>query len=302
MPPVAVVTGAFGNIGRSVATVLRERGWTVRTLTRRRPAADDPPLESFPLRFAPDALTPALRGADALVNTYWVRMPEHGATFAQAVENSRLLIDAALAAGVARIVHVSVSNASADSGLGYYRGKALVEEHLRERGRSWAIVRPTLVVGPRDVLTGNIAWFVRRLPLVVIPSGAEYPLQPVLVDDVGRIVADQVESASCVTLDAAGRERFGFRDYVALVARAVRRRPRIIAAPPRVVLALLGILGRFLGDVVLTREELLGLRDGMLVSRRPPTAGASVRAWLLAHGDRLGRRYTNDRADRRGTR
>src|SRR5262245_11941111 len=110
MPPVAVVTGAFGNIGRSAAMVLRERGWTVRTLTRRRPAADDPPFESFPLLFAPDALAPALRGADALVNTYWVRMPEHGATFEQAVDNSRLLIDAAVAAGVARIVQVSVSN------------------------------------------------------------------------------------------------------------------------------------------------------------------------------------------------
>src|SRR5262249_14135506 len=130
----------------------------------------------------------------------------------------------------------------------------------------------------------------------------EYPLQPALVDDVGRIVADQVESASCVTLDAAGRERFGFRDYVALVARAVRRRPRLIAAPPRVVLALPGLLGRVLGAVVLPRGERPGRRDGRLAARRPPTAGAPVRAWLPEQGARLGRRYTNDRADRRGTR
>jgi NADH dehydrogenase len=296
MPPVAVVTGAFSNIGRAVAAVLRGRGWTVRTLTNRRPGPGDPPLDVFPLCFPPDDA--ALRGADVLVNTYWVRMPEHGATFDGAVANSRILIDAAVAAGVRRFVQVSVSNASVESPLGYYRGKALVEEHLRDRAPSWAIVRPTLVVGPRDVLTGNIAWFVRRLPFVAIAADGEYPLQPVVLDDVARIVADQAESASCVTLDAAARERFTFRQYVALVARAVGRRPRIVAAPPSFVLALLGLLGRALGDVVLTRAELLGLRDGMLVSRRAPTAESSVSAWLLAHGGALGRRYTNDRAAR----
>jgi nucleoside-diphosphate-sugar epimerase len=296
MPSVAVVTGAFSNIGRVVAGVLRDRGWTVRTLTNRRPGAGDPPLDAFPLRFPPDDA--ALRGADVLVNTYWVRMPEHGATFEDAVANSRILIDAAVAAGVRRFVQVSVSNASAESPLGYYRGKARVEEHVRESARSWAIVRPTLVVGPRDVLTGNIAWLVRRLPFVAIAADGEYPLQPVVLDDVARIIADQAESTSCVTLDAAARERFTFRQYVALIARAVGHRPRIVGAPPAVVLALLGVLGRLLGDVVLTREELLGLRDGMLVSRRAPTAESSVSAWLLAHGDALGRRYTNDRAAR----
>ena len=73
--------------------------------------------------------------------------------------------------------------ASTASRLGYYRGKALVEEHVASRAPSWAIVRPTLVVGPRDVLTSNIAWFIRRLPFVVVPSDGEYPLQPVVIDE-----------------------------------------------------------------------------------------------------------------------
>ncbi len=298
MPRVAVVTGAFSNIGRAVATDLQRRGWTIRTLTNRRPAADDLPIESFPLVFAREHLATALRGARALVNTYWVRMPEHGATFAEAVENSRVLVDAAVATRVSRVVQVSVSNASPDSDLGYYRGKALVEADVRSRASSWAIVRPTLVVGPRDVLTRNIAWFVRRLPFVVVPSGGEYPLQPVTIDDVAAIVADRVESSARVVVDAAGSERYAFRDYVALVARAVGRRARIIAVPPALMLALLGMVGRVLDDVVLTREEFAGLRDGLLVSRGDPTARGSVRAWLLANGERLGRRYTNDRADR----
>jgi len=86
------------------------------------------------------------------------------------------------------------------------------------------------------------------------------------------------------------------------VATAVGRPARIVAAPPGAMLALLGLAGRTLGDVVLTREELAGLRDGNLVSRDPPTGHHSVRAWLLANGAQLGRRYTNDLAARRGAR
>src|SRR5262252_10312054 len=99
MRRLAVVTGAFSNVGRAVAGVLVERGWQVRTLTNRRPAAGDPPSEPLPLHFEREHLVAALRGADVLVNTYWVRMPEHGASFDEAVANSRLLIDAAIASG-----------------------------------------------------------------------------------------------------------------------------------------------------------------------------------------------------------
>ncbi len=50
----------------------------------------------------------------------------------------------------------------------------------------------------------------------------------------------------------------------------------------------------FLGDIVLTREELAGLQQELLLSRAPATAGESVRAWLMANGRHLGRAYIND--------
>ncbi len=42
MGAVAVVTGAFSNIGRAVAQELLGRRWSVRTLTNRTAGADDP--------------------------------------------------------------------------------------------------------------------------------------------------------------------------------------------------------------------------------------------------------------------
>src|SRR5439155_12990487 len=92
----AVVTGAFGYTGRAIAERLLARGDVVRTLTND-PPSDDPfggRVCTSPLRFD-DSLVGALRGADVLFNTYWVRFERGDVTFDRAVRNSCALIDAA---------------------------------------------------------------------------------------------------------------------------------------------------------------------------------------------------------------
>jgi NAD(P)-dependent dehydrogenase (short-subunit alcohol dehydrogenase family) len=66
---VAVVTGAYSNIGRAVAGELLARSWSVRTLTNRQPEPGDTVLDAAPLVFERAGLVHALRGADAFVNT-----------------------------------------------------------------------------------------------------------------------------------------------------------------------------------------------------------------------------------------
>ncbi|MCW2920996.1 MAG: NAD-dependent epimerase/dehydratase [Thermoleophilia bacterium] len=295
-----MVTGAFSNIGSATARELLARGHDVSTLTNRVPAdGDDPRIERHALRFDRDHLIASLRGAQVLVNTYWIRFPHGGATFEHAVERSALLFDAAREAGVERIVHVSVSNASLDSPLAYYSGKARVEEALRAAGPSWSIVRPTLVVGPRDVLTSNIAWFLRRFPAIAVPRGAGYRLQPVLIDDVARLLVERVESVIEDVVDAAGPDVLGFDEYIRVLARSIGRSPKLLRMPPRVMLAALGLAGVPLRDTILTPEELWGLRDELLVSRAPATGESSVVEWLLEHGDRwFGHDYVNDTVSR----
>ena len=184
--PRILVTGAFSNIGAAVAERLGNAGADVLTLTNREPSGPLSAIEARALRFEQGHLTEALRGVDVLVNTYWVRTPSHGAGFGEAIDNSRLLIDAALDAGVRRLVNVSVLHAAAVSPSPYYAGKGVIDDYIRERFDDHAIVQPSLVVGPKDVLTSNMAWFVRRMPLIPAPDG---DMQPVLLDDLGRIVA-----------------------------------------------------------------------------------------------------------------
>ena len=105
-------------------------------------------VESFPYAFDdPAALTRSLEGVRALYNTFWVRFDHGAASFANAIEHSRMLFFAAKRAGVARIVHLSITNPSIESPLPYFRGKALVEYALAQSGVPYSIVRPTWIFG-----------------------------------------------------------------------------------------------------------------------------------------------------------
>jgi NADH dehydrogenase len=290
----AVVTGAFSYVGSAVARALLDRGWTVHTLTNRSTPPGAEAVTSAPLRFDEAHLEREMRGADAFVSTFWVRFPHGGQDFDTAVRDGTTLFRAAARAGVRRVVHVSVSNAAADSGLGYYAGKARLDAAARACGVPHAIVRPTLVVGPSDVLTSNVAWCLRRFPFFPVPGDGSYRLQPVTLADTGRVTADAVEASGDVDVDAAGPEVYTFDEYVRLVAEACGVTRWLVHAPVGFSLAALRAIGLVLDDVVLTREEFEGLAQERLLSHAPATGRESVRAWLLAHGDSLGRRYVND--------
>ena len=189
-----VVTGAFGYTGKYITQRLlatdHPEGQPVKTLTGHpnRPNPFGDRLSVAPLDFDnPSELTAHLRGARVLYNTYWVRFPRGRLTYDKAVENTRTLLGAAVAAGVERIVHVSITNASASSSLPYFAGKGAVEEAIRSSGLSYAIVKPTVIFGPEDILINNIAWFLRRLPAFGIFGSGDYRLQPIFVEDLAEI-------------------------------------------------------------------------------------------------------------------
>ncbi len=298
-PDLDVVTGAFSYTGRAIAEELLARGRRVRTLTRRHEPADPlaERLERAELQFQDEpALREALAGADALYNSYWVRFAHGKTTFERAVANTRVLLRAAESAGVRRVVHLSVTNASAASPLPYFRGKAAVERDIRAAALGHAIVRPTLVFGPRDILVNNIAWGLRRTPVFPVAGDGAYRVQPVSVEDVAAICADAGAADEDVVLDAAGPETLSYETLVRLVAAAVGRKVRLVHVSPRIVLGMARLVGTVRRDVFLTAEELAGLQAELLVSGEPPLGRAGFRSWVAANGERLGRGYVSELA------
>jgi uncharacterized protein YbjT (DUF2867 family) len=297
-PGVDLVTGAFSYSGRYIAERVLGSGRRVRTLTFHPDRAHplQARVETFPYRFDDlAALTRSLAGVSTLYNTFWVRF-DHGQTsFADAIEKSRMLFSAARSAGVERVVHLSIANPSLESPLPYFRGKAMVELALAESGLHYSIIRPTWIFGgERDVLTNNIAWILRRMPIFVLPGSGSYPVQPVHVDDLARLCMEAAGSNGDRVLDAAGPERMPFRGLIALVRSAVRARSPIVHVPPSLMAVAARALGLLVRDVVLTPDEIKGLMAGLLVSHDPPLGQIAFSAWLDEHQALLGRSYANE--------
>jgi NADH dehydrogenase len=297
MSETHLVTGAFGYSGRYLARRLLDAGVRVRTLTNTRPDPDpfDGRVEASPLCLDDASrLEEGMRGARVLYNTYWVRFDHGGTTHARAVAGTRVLFEAARRAGVERIVHVSITNPSPDSPLPYFRGKAELEGALRSLGISHAIVRPTVLFGREDILVNNICYLLRRLPVFGVPGSGRYGIQPVYVDDLAGLMAELGRSRDDLVVDAVGPETYEYVDMVRLLRGAVRSRALVMRVPPSLVLVAGRILGRLLGDVVITADEIRGLSSGLLVSRDPPTCGTSFRRWVERNAEHLGTRYASE--------
>ncbi len=293
------VTGAFSYSGKYITSRLLARGEDVVTLTNH-PNRPDPfagKVKAFPLNFNnEDELTSTLRGVDVLVNTYWVRFDKDNNTQPKAVENTKILVNAAAKAGVKRIVHISITNPSADSHLPYFWGKAANEKAVIDSGMSYAILRPTVLFGKEDILINNIAWLLRRLPIFGLPGDGSYKLSPVYVDDLAELAVDAVYKKENYVWDAVGPDEFTFKEMVQLIGKTTSANRLLVPLPPRLALWAAQFMSIFVNDVMLTPEEVDGLMANLLISKEPPRCKTSLQKWLEENKTTAGMQYASELA------
>jgi NADH dehydrogenase len=157
-------------------------------------------------------------------------------------------------------------------------------------------------LGREDILVNNIAWALRRLPVFGVFGDGSYKLQPIYVDDLAELAVRQGRSRENTVIDAIGPETFTYRELVATIARILGLRRRwIVSVPPSVGYFGGSVLGKLMGDVLITWEEILGLMDNLLYVDSPPAGSTRLTDWVAEHADMLGRRYASELA-RRGDR
>jgi NAD(P)H dehydrogenase (quinone) len=137
---VIAVTGATGELGGRVARRLADRGVGQRLVVRDRSRAPDLPradvAEASDLA-ADDGMRAALQGVETL---YFVSAGEHE----DRVSVHKAGIDAAVAAGVQRIVYVSYVSAAPDATFTFARDHFHTEEHIRRTGLAFTFLRSSM--------------------------------------------------------------------------------------------------------------------------------------------------------------
>ena len=218
MTETILVTGAAGFVGAAVARAFDAAGYRVRALVRgsspRANLADFLEVVAGDLR-DPQAVAAAMAGCDGLVHVaadyrLWARDPEE--IVRNNLETTRIVMDAALAAGVSRIVYTSsvatlgLDRLPADEtdpltparAIGAYKrskviAERLVETMVRDAALPAVIVNPSTPIGPGDVRPTPTGRIIVEAATGKIPAFVDTGLNLVHVDDVaaGHLLAYQ---------------------------------------------------------------------------------------------------------------
>ena len=159
---------------------------------------------------------------------------------------------------------------------------------------SYAILRPTVLFGKEDILINNIAWILRRFPFFALPGNGSYRLQPIYVDDLAALAVEAAGREDHLVWDAVGPEDFTFRGLVECIGSAIGHERPLISVPPRLALGAAQLISLFVGDVVLTPEEVDGLMANLLVSTESPRGQTALSRWLSDHRDTVGKDYASE--------
>ncbi len=297
---IQAVTGAYGFSGRYIARRLLDAGQRVITLTNSF-CRSDPfggRVTAYPLSFdRPDSLERALAGVSVLYNTYYVRFNYRGPvrfTYADAVSNSAVLFNAAKRAGVKRVVHISITNASENSRLEYFRGKAEIEQLLMDSGLSYSILRPAVLFGDEGILINNIAYLLRKFPLFGVFGNGRYRLQPIYVDDLAALAVEKGKEEENGVINAIGPETFAYRELIKKIGLIIGKPRPIIPIPPSIGFVASSIMGSLLNDRLVTWDEIKGLMEGLLYVDSPPTGETRLTEWAKENSSELGNRYFSE--------
>ena len=298
---VHMVTGAYGFTGKYIAQALLAQGQHVATITnspnRESELSGKVPAEKFNFD-DPEKLTATLSGVSTLYNTYWVRFNHKKFSHQDAVENTLILFKAAKKAGVRRIVHTSITNPSLESELEYFHGKAVLEKALIESGLSYAILRPAVIFGNEDILINNIAWLLRKLPLFPVFGYGSYRIQPIHVKDFAQLAVEKGQSTENETVNAIGPETYTYRELVESIGDIIGVNKPIVSISPKLAYSVGAFLSTFVGDVIVTKEEIKGLMADLLCVNDDPAGATRLSQWVRKHKAELGKSYSSELARR----
>jgi nucleoside-diphosphate-sugar epimerase len=275
----ALVTGGTGFVGGHLIEALRRAGHEVTALVRN--AGKGATLAERGVRLvagdlhATRALAEAAEGQDLVFHVAGATSALDEAGFHRAnVEGTRHVVDAATAARVGRLVHVSSLAAAGPSEPGrplrgdepprpvtaYGRSKLAAEEAVRAGRVEWAIVRPPMVYGPGDREFLRAFRAAHRFGVSpVFGSGAQELVAVYAPDLADALVAVAVAGSTAGrTYAACHAERFTQLELARKLGEAVGRAvtvPRLPGALARPVLFVAETAARLTGQPTLLTTD-----------------------------------------------
>ena len=255
-----LVTGASGFVGSAVAHKLVEAGFSVRALVREKGPYSN--LADLDIEFIEgdlrdrasiDRAVAGVRYVFHVAADYRLWAPDPGEIYATNLEGTRNVMQAALRAGVERIVHTSsVATIALRSGeiadestplpeneaIGAYKrskiaAERLVDSMVAEQGLPAVIVNPSTPIGPRDARPTPTGRIIVEAAKGRIPAFVDTGLNLVHVDDVANGHLAAMRSGKIGERYILGGENVLFSQMLKDIAGIVGRRAPWVQLPWR---------------------------------------------------------------------
>jgi uncharacterized protein YbjT (DUF2867 family) len=277
---LVTVFGGSGFLGRHTVRALARAGWRIKVATRHpnsafflRPLGTVGQIDFVKCDVADaDSVAQAVMGSNAVINLTGILF-EKGQTFEDVqAEGAAHIAQAAAAAGVGALVHVSAIGANAESDAHYAVTKAEGEQAVRKAFPHAVILRPSLIFGPEDGFFNKFAAMARIFPALPLIGGGKTRFQPVFVGDVAQAILAGLSRQDGRVYELGGPTTYSFKELLQLILRETGRR-RVLVPLPFFIASLKAMFLQLLPNPLLTVDQVRLLRHDNVVS--PTAAGLS---------------------------
>ena len=274
---LVTIFGGSGFLGRHTVRALARAGWRIKVATRHpnrafflRPLGAVGQIDFVKCDVADAAsVAQALTGSQAVINLTGILF-EKGQTFEDVqADGAANIAQAAAAAGVGSLVHVSAIGADAESDSSYAVTKAEGESSVREAFPKAVILRPSIVFGPEDGFFNKFAAMARFLPALPLIGGGRTRFQPVFVGDVAQAIVTSLSRQDGRTYELGGPGTYSFKELLQLILRETGRRRALIPMPFGIAFLKAAFL-QLLPKPLLTIDQVRLLKKDNVVSPTAP--------------------------------
>ena len=277
-----LVCGASGCAGGAVVNALRSRGHRVVEGGRGQVDGKHSMHLDFMQARSPEHWAQALaeRRIEAVVNCVGILMQSRAQSFERVHAQGPIeLFRGASLAGVRRVVQVSALGVRGDAqsvAMPYLHSKLRADDALAGLGIDWAVLRPSLIHGPRSQSAALFATLA-SLPVIALPGRGAQAVQPVHVYEVAEAVARLLEHPGELRAvhELGGAQALSYREMLTQYRAALGLGDALWLRVPRCVMMFGAMAAEALPQQVFCRDTLRLLERGSVpgVNAAPAVLG-----------------------------
>ncbi len=259
-----LVTGGTGFIGRHLVKRLMEENQPIRLLL----TEERLPRLHFDVENAPQVIVGSILDEEitfrAVSGVHTIYHLENAQWWGRSkdlerveVFGTRMLMNAARAARVGRVITLSHLGATPSSAYPLMRYKGMVEEIIRTSGLAYTIIRSGVVFGYEDAFINHIALQLKANPFFfLVPGQGEVTLHPIYIDDLVNVLLNTLENLNTVDaiIEVGGAEYISLQDLLYTVMRVTGTHRTLIGVPPYLLRWLTAFFSRVIPRSLITDQ------------------------------------------------